>query len=374
MIATLSTQNSYLPPACPTHITTSGLTVSIFSNNFLADFLNTVGICNFTISTPSILSGNLFTASQAGFIGSSGMSLKDIIVVLWQGPGVKSIETSIIWNIRLPMTLICLTVGASLGLAGTQMQTILANPLASPYTLGVSSAAGFGAAIAFISGFPFKNMPWVNAPFMAFMMTLTGTMAIYFLGKVKGMRAQSMVLFGIVTHFFFQALLSLVQFRSTPEVAGQIVYWMFGSLLKATWVGVFASGFIFILCALLLSRYAWKLTALSAGEERAKSLGIDTDRVRLHVFLISSLLTAGAVAFVGTIGFIGLVAPHFARYFAGEDQRYLAPMASLFGVLLITFASILAKLIIPGIIIPIGIVTSLVGVPFLVFLIIRKGV
>ena len=114
------------------------------------------------------------------FIGSSGMSLKDIIVVLWQGPGVKSIETSIIWNIRLPMTLICLTVGASLGLAGTQMQTILANPLASPYTLGVSSAAGFGAAIAFISGFPFKNMPWVNAPFMAFMMTLTGTMAIYF--------------------------------------------------------------------------------------------------------------------------------------------------------------------------------------------------
>ncbi len=308
------------------------------------------------------------------FIGSSGMSLVDILVALWQGPGVKSIESSIIWNIRLPMTLICLTVGASLGLAGTQMQTILANPLASPYTLGVSSAAGFGAAIAFISGFPFQNMSWVNAPFMAFMMTLAGTMAIYFLGKVKGMRAQSMVLFGIVTHFFFQALLSLVQFRSTPEVAGQIVYWMFGSLLKATWTGVFTSGAIFILCALLLSRYAWKLTALSAGEERAKSLGIDTDKVRLHVFLISSLLTAGAVAFVGTIGFIGLVAPHFARYFVGEDQRYLTPMASLFGVLLIAFASILAKLVIPGIIIPIGIVTSLVGVPFLVFLIIRKGV
>lgn len=308
------------------------------------------------------------------FIGSSGMSLVDILVALWQGPGVKSIESSIIWNIRLPMTLICLTVGASLGLAGTQMQTILANPLASPYTLGVSSAAGFGAAIAFISGFPFQNMSWVNAPFMAFMMTLAGTMAIYFLGKVKGMRAQSMVLFGIVTHFFFQALLSLVQFRSTPEVAGQIVYWMFGSLLKATWTGVFTSGAIFLLCALLLSRYAWKLTALSAGEERAKSLGIDTDKVRLHVFLISSLLTAGAVAFVGTIGFIGLVAPHFARYFAGEDQRYLVPMASLFGVLLIAFASILAKLVIPGIIIPIGIVTSLVGVPFLVFLIIRKGV
>lgn len=308
------------------------------------------------------------------FIGSSGMLLSDIIFALLSGPMVKTIESSIIWNIRLPMTLICLTVGASLGLAGTQMQTILSNPLASPYTLGVSSAAGFGAAIAFISGFPFKNMSWFNAPFMAFTMTLVGTAAIYFLGKVKGMRAQSMVLFGIVTHFFFQALLSLVQFRSTPEVAGQIVYWMFGSLLKSTWTGVFVSGAIYIVCTICLSRYAWKLTALTAGEERAKSLGINTDKVRLHVFLISSLLTAGAVAFVGTIGFIGLVAPHFARYFAGEDQRYLAPMASLFGVILIAIASILAKLIIPGIIIPIGIVTSLVGVPFLVFLIIRKGV
>ena len=306
--------------------------------------------------------------------GSSAMTLQDTIKALLAGPSPASIEPTIIWNIRLPMTLICLTVGASLGLAGTQMQTILSNPLASPYTLGVSSAAGFGAAIAFISGFPFKGIPWLNAPFMAFAMTLLGTMAIYFLGKLKGMKAQSMVLFGIVTHFFFQALLSLVQFRSTPEVAGQIVYWMFGSLLKSTWTGVIVSGVIFLICNILLSRYAWKLTAIAAGEERAKSLGIDTDKVRLHVFLLSSLLTAGAVAFVGTIGFIGLVAPHFSRYFSGEDQRYLAPMASLFGVLLIACASILAKIIIPGIIIPIGIVTSLIGVPFLIFLILKKGV
>lgn len=326
------------------------------------------------IASICVIVGIIGTLLLDLFVGSSGISFLDTAKALIGGPYVKSIETSIIWNIRLPMTLVCLTVGASLGLAGTQMQTILSNPLASPYTLGVSSAAGFGAAIAFVSGFPFGNLPWINAPFMAFCMTLIGTISIYFLGKVKGMTAQSMVLFGIVTHFLFQALLSLVQFRSTPEVAGQIVYWMFGSLLKATWTAVFVSGGIYIVCAILLSRFAWKLTALSLGEERARSLGIDTDRVRLCVFLISSLLTAGAVAFVGTIGFIGLVAPHIAKYFSGEDQRYLAPMASLFGVLLISLASILAKLIIPGIIIPIGIVTSLVGVPFLIFLIIRKGV
>lgn len=306
-------------------------------------------------------------------LGSSGMSLSTIISTLLSGPKADTIEAAIIWNIRFPMTLICLTVGASLGLAGSQMQTILSNPLASPYTLGVSSAAGFGAAIAFISKFPFSTIPWLNAPFMAFIMTLLGTISIYFLGKTRGMKAQSMVLFGIVTHFFFQALLSLVQFRSTPEVAGQIIYWTFGSLLKSTWSGVITSGIILIICFILLTRYAWSLTAMSAGEERARSLGIDTDKVRLHVFLLSSLLTAGAVAFVGTIGFVGLVAPHFARYFSGEDQRYLAPLSAIFGVLLIACASILGKIIVPGIIIPIGIITSLIGVPFLIFLILKKG-
>ena len=306
-------------------------------------------------------------------VGSSGIKIEDVLKGILDGPNGESITASIIWNVRMPMTLVCLCVGASLGLAGSQMQTILANPLASPYTLGVSSAAGFGAAMAFISGFPLGgDLSWVNAPLLAFVMTMMSTMAIYHIGRIKGMQAQSMVLFGIVIHFLFQALLSLVQFRSTPEVAGQIVYWMFGSLLKATWTGVLVSGTIYIVCALLLTRYAWRLTALSAGEERARSLGVDTDKLRLHVFLISALLTAGAVSFVGTIGFIGLVSPHFARMLVGEDQRYLAPMSAMLGVLLMATASNVSKVVIPGIIVPIGIVTSLIGVPFLIYMIIRR--
>lgn len=306
-------------------------------------------------------------------VGSSGISIEDVLRGILEGPKGESIIVSIIWNVRMPMTLICLCVGASLGLAGSQMQTILANPLASPYTLGVSSAAGFGAAMAFISGFPFGGTySWVNAPLLAFVMTMISTMAIYHVGRYKGMQAQFMVLFGIVIHFLFQALLSLVQFRSTPEVAGQIVYWMFGSLLKSTWTGVIVSGGIFIICSVLLMRYAWCLTALSAGEERARSLGIDTDKVRLHVFVLSALLTAGAVSFVGTIGFIGLVSPHFARMLVGEDQRYLAPMSAMLGVLLMATASNVSKLVIPGIIVPIGIVTSLIGVPFLIYMIVRR--
>lgn len=305
-------------------------------------------------------------------VGPSLLTAADVLGALRLGPRGEDISSAIVWAVRLPMTLTCLCVGAALGLAGTQMQTILDNPLASPYTLGISSAAGFGAAVAFLTGFPFVGAQWLNVSLSATMMALLGSMAIYTLGRAKGMQARTMVLCGIVVHFFFQALQSLVQFRSTPEVASQIVYWMFGSLLKASWTGVAVSGTVFLVSALLLSRYVWRLTALSAGEERARSLGINTERLRLQVFIISAVLTAGAVAFVGTVGFIGLVAPHCARMLVGEDQRYLSPLSVLFGVLLMVSASIVAKLVIPGVIVPIGIVTSLVGVPFLLYLIMRR--
>lgn len=306
-------------------------------------------------------------------VGPAWLSISDVLGALKMGPEGDTMNSAIVWSVRLPMTITCLCVGAALGLAGTQMQTILANPLASPYTLGISSAAGFGAAIALLTGLPLPSLPWVSVPLSAFIMSLCATMAMYILGKSRGMEAKTMVLFGIVINFFFQALQSLIQFRATPEVAQQIVFWMFGSLLKSTWTGVAISGVVFLGGAIILSRYAWKLTALSAGEERARSLGINTDKLRLRVFIISAMLTAGAVAFVGTIGFIGLVAPHFARMLVGEDQRYLSPLSALFGVLLMLCASIIAKVVIPGAVVPIGIVTSLVGVPFLLYLIMRRS-
>lgn len=324
------------------------------------------------LGTSFVLLGVLFLLDIV--TGSSNLTINEVFKTILAGPEQKGVLTSIIWDIRLPMTLICFTVGASLGLAGAQVQTILANPLASPYTLGLSSAAGFGAAIAFITGLPFPDGLWFNVPFVSFLSTMIGVFAIYIIGRVQGMQTRSMVLFGIVIHFFFQALLALVQFSSTPEVSGQIVFWMYGSLLKSTWMGVYVSGFFLIVCSFFLSKYAWKLTAIAAGEERAQTLGVDTDRVRIHIFIISAFLTAGAVSFVGTIGFIGLVAPHFARFFVGEDHRYLLPMSALCGAILITGASIVGKSIVPGIIVPIGIVTSLVGVPFLIYFIVGRKV
>lgn len=305
-------------------------------------------------------------------IGASWLNLKTLFSTLIKGPYHKSINSAIVWSVRLPMTTTCLFVGASLGMAGNKMQTILKNPLASPYTLGISAAAGFGAAISYVTGFPIPGYSYISVPMSAFLFSLMATMFIFILGKNGRLGIKNMVLFGIVISFFFQALQTLIQFSSTPEVAHEIVFWMFGSLIKASWTGAIITGVIFFISTILIIPMSWKITLLSLGADRAKALGIDSDKLNLKLFFLSSLLTAGAVSFIGTIGFVGLVAPHFAKLLIGEDQRFLIPVSAICGAVVMIIASILSKIIIPGTIIPIGVLTSLVGVPFLLFLILRR--
>ena len=277
----------------------------------------------------------------------------------------------IVLDIRLPMSLMAIIVGASLGVAGTLMQTILGNPLASPYTLGFSAAAGFGAAAAILFGLELPLLPFLTVPVAAFVAASIACGLVYGLAQLRGITAEIMVLSGIATLFLFQSLQSLLQYMAAPEVLQEIVFWLFGSMLKATWLSVSVSGVILLVVLALQAPDAWKLTALRLGDARAQSLGVDVSRLRLKVFLLVSLLTAGAVAFVGTIGFVGLVAPHIARMLVGEDQRTLLPMSGVIGAIIMTGASVVSKLLSNGAMIPIGIVTAVIGVPFLFALILR---
>lgn len=277
----------------------------------------------------------------------------------------------IVHEIRLPMTLMALLVGASLGIAGALMQTILGNPLASPYTLGFSAAAGFGAALAILIGFELPLLPSFSVPVAAALGGCLAACIVYGMARLRGMTSEVMILAGIATLFMFQSLQSLVQYMSAPEVLQEIVFWLFGSLAKATYLSVSITGGILVFVAVLLLPEIWKLTALRLGDERAQSLGVPVERLRLKIFTLIVLLTAGAVAFVGTIGFIGLVAPHIARMLVGEDQRVLLPMSAVTGAFVMAGASVISKLISPGAIVPIGIVTAVIGVPFLFLLIIR---
>jgi iron complex transport system permease protein len=279
---------------------------------------------------------------------------------------------AIVWTIRLPVAVMALLVGAALGMTGAVMQTILNNPLASSYTLGVSAGAGFGAALVIVLGAVVPLPESIAVPAAAFLFAALACAGVWFLGSIRGATPETLVLAGIALMFLFQALLALLQFMASPEALQQIVFWLFGSLQRATWPKLAIIAAVLAVAVPLLMRDAWSLTALRLGDDRAAALGVGVRGVRLRGFVFVSVATGVAVAFVGTIGFVGLVAPHLARMLVGEDQRILLPGAALAGAVLLSAASVASKTVSPGALFPIGIVTALIGVPFFAWLILAS--
>ncbi|WP_313376970.1 iron ABC transporter permease [Pantoea sp. CTOTU50773] len=305
-------------------------------------------------------------------LGPAGLSLDTLLQTLTHPDAVDAGTRVIVWDIRLPYALMAVVVGFSLGLAGAEMQTILNNPLASPFTLGVSSAAAFGAALAIILGIGIPGVPdqwFISAN--AFVFALFAALMLDGVTRWTKVSTSGVVLFGIALVFTFNALVSMMQFIASEDTLQGLVFWTMGSLARASWekLGVLTAAFAILIPFSMLS--SWKLTALRLGEDRAVSFGIDVRRLRLATLLRISILSALAVAFVGPIGFIGLVAPHIARMMFGEDHRYYLPASALVGALVLSLASVASKNLIPGVIIPVGIVTSLVGVPFFLSIILR---
>ncbi|EQC00346.1 FecCD family ABC transporter permease [Photorhabdus temperata] len=305
-------------------------------------------------------------------IGPSGLSLQS----LWQtlvSPESMDVGTRVIvWDIRLPYALMAVVIGLSLGLAGAEMQTILNNPLASPFTLGVSQAAAFGAALAIVSGVGIPGVPdqWLISA-NAFIFALLAALLLDAITRWTRVATAGVVLFGIALVFTFNALVSMMQFIATEDTLQGLVLWTMGSLARATWIKLGVMLLVFAVIFPISMMNSWKLTALRLGEDRAISFGIDVRRLRLGTLLRISVLSALAVAFVGPIAFIGLVAPHIARLVFGEDHRFYLPASALIGALVLSMASIASKNLIPGVIIPVGIVTALVGVPFFLSIILR---
>ncbi|MFJ5159300.1 FecCD family ABC transporter permease [Pantoea sp. NPDC088449] len=305
-------------------------------------------------------------------LGPAGLSLDTLWQTLTHPDAVDAGTRVIVWDIRLPYALMAVVVGFSLGLAGAEMQTILNNPLASPFTLGVSSAAAFGAALAIILGIGIPGIPdqwFISAN--AFVFALFAALMLDGVTRWTKVSTSGVVLFGIALVFTFNALVSMMQFIASEDTLQGLVFWTMGSLARASWekLGVLTAAFAILIPFSMFS--SWKLTALRLGEDRAVSFGIDVRRLRLATLLRISILSALAVAFVGPIGFIGLVAPHIARMMFGEDHRYYLPASALVGALVLSLASVASKNLIPGVIIPVGIVTSLVGVPFFLSIILR---
>ncbi|SFR12476.1 FecCD family ABC transporter permease [Poseidonocella sedimentorum] len=305
--------------------------------------------------------------------GPSGLPVSEVLRVLTGGEAASRGAEVIVWRVRLPVAIMALLVGAALSLAGTEMQTVLENPLAEPFTLGVSSSAALGAGVAIILG--------IGVPFLPAIWSVTANAFLFALGSLAILQMAAgfrggptlVILFGIALNFTAGALLALVQFVASADALQQLVFWTMGSLANVRWEGIALVAVVLVLTVPFSLRASWQLTALRIGADQAQGFGVDVARLRRWALIRVSLLAAAAVSIVGVIGFVGLAGPHIARIIVGEDHRFLTPASILTGAVLMSFASILSKLLVPGILLPIGIVTSLVGLPVFFALILRRA-
>lgn len=307
--------------------------------------------------------------------GPSSLGLLDVMRGMFDDAALSSAQRAILWEVRLPQALLAVLVGLALATAGAEMQTILSNPLASPFTLGVSSAASFGAALAIVLGIGIPGVPqnWIISA-NAFVFSFIAVIVLQSVVRMRGSGTDILVLCGIALFFTFNALVALTQFLASQQALQQLVFWIMGSLTRASWEKVRLLALVAVIALPFAQRAAWPMMALRLGEDRARSLGINIAQLRFMSLLRISILTATAMAFVGTIGFVGLAGPHIARLLIGEDHRFFLPASALTGAIIMSLASVASKTIIPGVIIPIGIVTALIGLPIFFSLIFsRRG-
>lgn len=303
-------------------------------------------------------------------VGPSMLSVTDVLKAIFSADTVDLSTRVIVWEVRLPYAIMAVLVGGALSLAGCEMQTIMNNPMASPFTLGVSAAAAFGAALAIILGvsLPGVSENWTIAA-NSFVFAFGSAMLLQSLSRLRNNGAEVLVLFGIALVFTFNALVGLLQYMASAEALQQFVFWSMGSLAKANWDTIITLLVVLLIVCPFSFAASWQLTALRLGEDSAKSYGVAVGRLRFLSLIRVSLLTATSVAFVGIIGFVGLVGPHIAKLLIGEDHRFSLPASILSGALVMTLASIASKAVIPGTIMPVGIMTSLIGVPVFIALI-----
>ncbi|WP_423793117.1 FecCD family ABC transporter permease [Methanocaldococcus indicus] len=284
----------------------------------------------------------------------------------------------VIWNIRLPRILAAIIAGMSLAVAGAVMQCILRNPLASPFTIGISHGAMFGASLAIIF-FGLGNISGgkilIDNPYLitifAFFGALVSVVVILLIAKLRRLSPEAMILAGVAMSSLFTAGTTLIQYFADDLQLAAIVYWTFGDLGRASWTEIYIMFIVLLFSLIYFIHKRWDYNALEVGDEAAKSLGVDTEKVRLVGMLIASLLVSVNVAFLGIIGFVGLICPHLIRIIIGGDYRFLIPISAIFGSVLLLVADTFARTIIAPIVLPVGILTSFLGAPMFIYLLLR---
>ncbi len=285
-------------------------------------------------------------------------------------------EEMIIWNIRLPRVLLALCVGASLALAGAAFQGLLRNPLADPYTIGVSSGAALGAVFVLFFQVTIVGLGSYTLPVVAIISGFITLGVVFGLVRLssRSMAIETIILAGIIVSAFIGSIISLIISLGDRDSMTQIIYWLYGSVGMRGWSHVqLMIPFMLFGSFILLIHYR-ELNALALGEEAADHIGVNVKRAKIYILIGASLLTGAAVAVSGSIGFVGLVIPHLVRIVTGPNHRHVLPLSMLVGGAFLILADLVARTIIAPKELPIGVITALIGAPVFAALLVRERV
>jgi iron complex transport system permease protein len=288
-------------------------------------------------------------------------------------PGISSVSISIVWNLRLPRALLAFLVGGALAVSGTVMQSVLKNPLASSYTLGVSSGASLGAALVIVTGFTIPLLGMFTLPAVGLACgLLTVFAAVKFASKMdKNLENNTIILVGMVFSLFVNGILTLVTSMAGEHVK-QLTFWQMGSFALKDWLSVFVLFPIVLTGVIVIRYYSKEMDLMTFGEEQAFTMGVDVYKIKWLLLGLSAALTGSAISFVGVIGFIDLIAPHVVRKIFGSSHKIVIPMSVLFGGSFMVICDLIARTIISPSELPVGAITALVGAPFFAYVYFSK--
>jgi iron complex transport system permease protein len=278
-------------------------------------------------------------------------------------------QRTILFDIRIPRVLLGACVGAALAVSGAALQSLLRNPLAEPYLLGVSNGAALGTMLAFVF---FEQFEW-SRPLLAFAGAGIATFAVYQMAKSRtGMNVERLVLSGVIVTTFLSSILVLLTSLLDATKLRSFTFWLLGDLSQATINGVYLTLVVSVVGTIILSSQAKSLNLLMIGERDAFDLGVEVGRVRLIVFVVVSILVGSTVAASGSVGYVGLIVPHLVRLAVGSDNRLVVPFSAVAGAIFVVLADTVARTAIAPRELPVGAITALIGAPLFIYLLKRN--
>ena len=307
-------------------------------------------------------------------LGAADISFTQALKIItgWHSENISDTHRIIVLKIRMPRIFLAALVGIGLSIVGGTFQGLFKNPLADPYVLGISSGAGLGATLAIIFSFEGAVLGFAFNSFCAFIGALLTALLVFTVARVGNtLSVSNMLLAGMSVSFFMSSIISILMIINRNQIE-KIMFWLMGSVSTANWNQVIMASIVIITAMIVLLFYSRELNIMSLGEENALTLGVEAEKVKIILLIVSAIVVATCVSISGIIGFVGLIVPNMVRILTGPDYKKLLPFSAVFGGMFLVLCDTMSRILMPPMELPIGAITALFGSPFFLYLIVKS--